>query len=63
LAITDFFISIFANYKVNKSINNKIVDETEFSSFLKKSNSFLVMMPDQEVDFHHSIYVLEYLKK
>lgn len=62
MALTDFFKSIIAKYFVNKSINNQSIDERTFSSLLKNSYSFLIMMPEDEVDFHHSIYVLEYLK-
>ena len=62
MTFTDFFKTIIAKYKVNKSINNQVIDEMDFSSLLKNSYSFLVMMPDEEVDFHHAIYVLEYLK-
>jgi len=62
LAFTDFFTTIIAKYKINKSINNQIVSEMDFSSLLKKSYSFLVIMPDEEADFHHSMRVLEYLK-
>jgi Family of unknown function (DUF6913) len=63
LALTDFFKSKIAQYLVNKSINNQTIDERAYSSLLKNSYSFLVMMPNEEVDFHHSIYVIEYLNK
>jgi len=62
LAFTNFFKTIIAKYKVNKSINNQVIDQIDFSSLLEKSYSFLVMMPEEEVDFHHAVFVLEYLK-
>ncbi|MCH8171387.1 MAG: hypothetical protein IIB07_09735 [Bacteroidetes bacterium] len=63
MALTDFLKSIIAQYLINKRINNQSIDEITYSSLLKNSYSFLIMMPEEEVDFHHSIYVLEYLKK
>ena len=63
MTFTDFFKTIIAKYKVNKIINNHIIDEMDFSSLFEKSYSFLVIMPDEEVDFHHAIYVLKYLNE
>ena len=62
MALTDFLKSIIAQYLINKRINNQSIDEITYSSLLKNSYSFLIMMPEEEVDFHHSIYVLEYLR-
>jgi len=62
LAITDFFKTIAAKYKINKSIGNTTADGTDFSSLFKKSYSLLVIMPEEEIDFHFSVNVLEFLK-
>ena len=61
LSIADFFKSIVAQYKVNQSVKQQSYEGMDFSSKLKSANSIIVLMPEEEVDFHHSISVLEYL--
>lgn len=63
MSFTDFFKSIIAQYKINQSIKHHTLKELDFSSQLKKSNTIIVLMPDEEIDFYHSIGILEYLKE
>lgn len=63
MSLTDFFKSIIAQYKVNQSISQQTLEGMDFSTLLKKAHTFIVFMPDDEVDFHHSIKVLDYLNQ
>lgn len=52
-----------ARFIVNKKFTDKKFSEREFSKFFRKSFSFLVLMPSNDVDFHHSFVVLDFLKQ
>jgi len=63
LSISDFLKSIAAKYKINQSIKHKFSEKMDFSYQFKKANTILVLMPEEEVDFHHSIKLLDYLNQ
>lgn len=56
-----YFKNIIANFIVNRQLKHKKDENQSFSNLLKKSYAFLVIMPENEKDFHHSFEVLKYL--
>ncbi len=49
---------IFVNLKLKKGE----FDNQSFSSAFKSSNSFLILMPDDDKDFQYAINILDYLE-
>lgn len=47
---------------VSNKLKNRVLSEQSFSAALKKSGSFLILMPEDEKDFRSCYNVLEYLE-
>ncbi len=56
-----YFQNKIADYIVNKRLKHKAETEQSFSNLLKKSFTFLVVMPENEKDFQNCKHVLEFL--
>jgi len=56
-----YFKNIIANFIVNRKLKHKQDEKQSFSNLLKKSFTFLVIMPENENDFQRSFEVLKFL--
>lgn len=54
---------IAATIVLNKISKQRNLSEQQFNEFFKRSYSFLLVMPENEIDFNNSIPILEYLYK
>jgi hypothetical protein len=50
-----------AKFLINKKVKHNTTEEISFSTAFKRSFSFLVVLPDDEKDFHASLHVLRFL--
>ncbi len=51
-----------SRFLISKKLKNLILNEQDFSEALKRSGSFLILMPEDEKDFRASYLILEYLE-
>ncbi len=56
-----YFQNKIANYIVNKNLRHKADQKQSFSDLLKRSFTFLVVMPEEEKDFNNCKQVLKFL--
>ncbi|MBK7631552.1 MAG: hypothetical protein IPJ23_12790 [Ignavibacteriales bacterium] len=47
---------------ISRKLKNIVLNEQDFSEALKRSGSFLILMPEDEMDFRACYIVLEYLE-
>lgn len=47
---------------ISRKLKNIVLNEQDFSEALKRSGSFLILMPEEEKDFRASFVVLEHLE-
>jgi hypothetical protein len=52
-----------ARYLISKKLKNVLLSEQSFSTALKRSGSFLILMPEDEKDFRTCFFVLDYLEQ
>jgi hypothetical protein len=52
-----------ARYLISKKLKNVLLSEQSFSSALKHSGSFLILMPEDEKDFRTSFFVLDFFEQ
>ena len=51
-----------SRFLISRKLKNVVLSEQDFSESLKRSGSFLVLMPEDEKDFRASYLVIEYLE-
>ncbi|MCL5030305.1 MAG: hypothetical protein M1480_14945 [Bacteroidetes bacterium] len=51
-----------AGYIVNKKIKQKKIEKQSFTFLLKNSTRFFILMPDNEVHFHHAVDIVKYFE-
>lgn len=51
-----------SRFLISRRLKNLVINEQDFSEALKRSGSFLVLMPEDEKDFRASYLVIEYLE-
>jgi len=47
---------------ISRRLKNVVLNEQDFSESLKRSGSFLILMPEDEKDFRASYLVIEHLE-
>ena len=47
---------------ISRKLKNIVLNEQDFTEALKRSGSFLILMPEEEKDFRASFVVLDYLE-
>lgn len=52
-----------AEYLISRKLKNNVRNELSFSAALRRSGTFLILMPEDEKDFRASFVVLEYLEE
>lgn len=52
-----------SRFLISKKLKNIVLNEQDFSEALKRTGSFVVLMPEDEKDFRASYVVLEYLEQ
>jgi len=48
---------------ISKKLKNVTLSEQSFSTALKRSGAFLILMPEDEKDFRTSFFILDYLEQ
>jgi len=51
-----------ARYLISRQLKNIVLNEQSFSAALKRSGTFLILMPEDEKDFRNCFLVLDYLE-
>lgn len=51
-----------SRFLISKKLKNIVLNEQDFSEALRRSGSFLILMPEDEKDFRACYIVLEYLE-
>jgi hypothetical protein len=51
-----------SRFLISKKLKNLVLNEQDFSEALKRSGSFLILMPEDEKDFRASYLVIEHLE-
>ena len=51
-----------SRYFISRKLKNVVLNEQDFSETLKRSGSFLILMPEDEKDFRASYLVIEHLE-
>ena len=51
-----------SRFLISKKLKNIVLNEQDFSEALRRSGSFLILMPEDEKDFRASYIILEYLE-
>ncbi|MEO8232294.1 MAG: hypothetical protein ABI638_08420 [Ignavibacteriota bacterium] len=51
-----------SRFLISKKLKNVVLNEQDFSEALRRSGSFLILMPEDEKDFRACYIVLEYLE-
>lgn len=57
----EFFKGKTAKFLINRKLRHSKSEEISFTTAFRRSFSFLVVLPDDEIDFHASISVLRFL--
>lgn len=51
-----------SRFLISRKLKNIVLNEQDFSEALRRSGSFLILMPEDEKDFRASYIILEYLE-
>ncbi len=51
-----------SRFLISRKLKNIVLNEEDFSEALRRSGSFLILMPEDEKDFRASYIILEYLE-
>ena len=58
----DSFKQKIACFVVNKKLKHHRLEKRSFKDFLKKSSRFLLLMPENEIHFHHALDVIKFFE-
>lgn len=58
----EFIKENLSRFLISKKLKNIVLNEQDFSEALRRSGSFLILMPEDEKDFRACYIVLEYLE-
>lgn len=59
----DFIRKIIAGFVVNRNLKSKSYEPVSFNNVYNNAHTFFVLMPDNEIDFHHALTVVNDLDR